>query len=91
MTQVDDPEATPDADWLWHGYIARGNVTLFTSQWKTGKTTLLTGLLQRMAGGGKFLERSVAAAKVLYVSEPGPPVSGACEKGTQLIKTECLN
>jgi AAA domain len=77
MTQVDASEATSDANWLWHGYIARGNVTLFTSQWKTGKTTLLTGLLQRMAGGGKFLDRSVAAAKVLYVSEEPKPTWAA--------------
>ena len=26
--------------WLWQGYLAAGNVTLLTSQWKSGKTTL---------------------------------------------------
>src|SRR5262245_49405116 len=69
MTQLDAP--TPDAndDWLWHGLIGRGNVTLFTSQWKAGKTTLLTGLMQRMAEAGTFLDRPVAAARVLFVSE----------------------
>jgi hypothetical protein len=30
----------PRVDWLWDGYLARGSVTLLTSQWKTGKTTL---------------------------------------------------
>ena len=31
--------------WLWHGYLAAGQVTLLTSQWKAGKTTLLSVLL----------------------------------------------
>src|SRR5438067_2210940 len=39
-------------DWLWQGYLAPGNVTLLTSQWKTGKTTLLALLLDRMKSGG---------------------------------------
>ena len=42
----------PATDWLWHGYLAGGSVTLLTSQWKTGKTTLLSVLLARMAAGG---------------------------------------
>ncbi len=56
-------------DWLWHGYLLPGNITLMTSQWKTGKTTLLTGLLRIFATGGDFLGRSVREAKVLIVSE----------------------
>ena len=52
MDRLDTPDASPKVDWLWHGLIARGNITLFTSQWKAGKTTLLTGLLQTFAGGG---------------------------------------
>jgi len=32
MTQLDTPTAASTTDWLWHGLIARGNVTLFTSQ-----------------------------------------------------------
>ena len=36
-------------DWLWHGFAARGNVTLLTSQWKSGKTTLLSVLMARCA------------------------------------------
>jgi AAA domain len=40
-------DKTPAAplSWLWHGYLAAGNVTLLTSQWKSGKTTLLAVLL----------------------------------------------
>ena len=60
---------TVTTDWLWHGLIARRNVTLFTSQWKAGKTTLVTGLLQQFATGGTFLDRPVVPAKVLVVSE----------------------
>jgi hypothetical protein len=44
-------------DWLCHGYLARGNITLLTSLWKAGKTTLLGGLLQRLGPGGPFLGR----------------------------------
>ena len=42
----------PAIDWLWQGYLARGSLTLLTSLWKAGKTTLLTGLLQRLGSGG---------------------------------------
>jgi len=37
----------PKLEWIWQGYIAPGNVTLFTGLWKTGKTTLLALLLAR--------------------------------------------
>lgn len=69
MNRLDTPAVPSTTEWLWHGLIARRQVTLFTSQWKAGKTTLITGLLQQFATGGKFLERSVAPAKVLVVSE----------------------
>ncbi len=59
----------PAARWLWHGYLAPGDVTLLTSLWKTGKTTLLAGLLQRLADGEPFLDRSVAPGRAWIVSE----------------------
>ncbi|HEX5270559.1 MAG TPA: AAA family ATPase, partial [Gemmataceae bacterium] len=43
--------AADDVPWLWHGYLAPGTVTLLTSQWKSGKTTLLSVLLARRAQG----------------------------------------
>jgi hypothetical protein len=55
--------------WLWHGYIAHGAVTLLTSQWKTGKTTLLSVLLARIGHGGTLAGRDVAPGKALVVSE----------------------
>jgi hypothetical protein len=59
----------PATDWLWHGYLAGGSVTLLTSQWKTGKTTLLSVLLARMAAGGELAGRAVRAAHAAVVSE----------------------
>jgi hypothetical protein len=56
-------------DWLWHGYIARRNVTLLTSLWKAGKTTLLSVLLSRLATGGELAGRPVRPARTLYISE----------------------
>src|SRR5262245_33402532 len=44
--------ASTEVSWLWHGYLARGGVTLLTSQWKAGKTTLLSVLLARLETGG---------------------------------------
>ena len=34
--------------WLWEGYLMPGGVTLLTSLWKSGKTTLLALLLARL-------------------------------------------
>jgi hypothetical protein len=72
MDQLDAAPAAPSADWLWHGVLGRGDVTLLTSQWKAGKTTLLAGLLRAMAGGGAFLGRPCAAAAAVVVSEESP-------------------
>jgi hypothetical protein len=57
------------ADWVWQGFLARGEVTLLTSQWKTGKTTLLSVLLDRIKRGGALLERPVQAARAAVLSE----------------------
>jgi hypothetical protein len=56
-------------DWLWDGYLDPGSITLLTSQWKTGKTTLVTGLLQCLEHGGPFLGRTLRPGKGLIVSE----------------------
>lgn len=72
VPMVADAAATaPDesAPWLWDGYLGAGNVTLLTSMWKAGKTTLLTGLLQALAVGGEFLGRAVRPSRALVVSE----------------------
>ena len=58
--------------WLWHGYLKPGAVTLLTSRWKSGKTTLLSVLLSRLASGGELAGRAVAPGKAVVVSEESP-------------------
>jgi hypothetical protein len=55
--------------WLWHGYLAAGQLTLLTSLWKSGKTTLLSVLLARLAAGGALLGQAVRPARALVLSE----------------------
>jgi len=55
--------------WLWQGYVARGNVTLLTSQWKSGKTTLVAVLLARLKAGGELAGLKVVAGQAAVVSE----------------------
>jgi hypothetical protein len=69
MDQIRRPDESTQLQWLWDGYLARGNVTLLTSLWKSGKTTLLAGLLQRLKSAGKFLDRRCQRAQVVVVSE----------------------
>jgi hypothetical protein len=61
----------PEA-WLWQGYLAPGSVTLLTSQWKSGKTTLLSVLLARLGGGGALAGLPVPPGKAAVVSEEAP-------------------
>jgi len=55
--------------WLWHGYLGPGKVTLLTSQWKSGKSTLVSLLLARMQQGGQLAGLPVAAGKAFVISE----------------------
>jgi AAA domain-containing protein len=56
-------------NWLWHGYLAPRNITLLTSQWKSGKTTLLSVLLARLRTGGTLAGLPVRAGRAVVVSE----------------------
>jgi hypothetical protein len=58
--------------WVWDGYLAHDNVTLLTSQWKSGKTTLLALLLARREAGGLFAGRAVRPGRSVVVSEETP-------------------
>lgn len=58
--------------WLWHGFLAPGNVTLLTGQWKCGKTTLLAALLSRLGPGGQLAGLAVTPGKAAVVTEEGP-------------------
>ena len=55
--------------WLWRGLLAPGQLTLLTSLWKSGKTTLLSLLLARMKDGGELLGLPVRPATALILSE----------------------
>src|SRR5262245_30530403 len=55
--------------WLWDGVIARDAVTLLSAPEKTGKTTLLSLLLDRRRAGGQLLERAVSPGRTILCSE----------------------
>jgi hypothetical protein len=62
--------ATRDVAWLWEGYLAPSNITLLTSQWKSGKTTLLSILLaRRAAGSGRFAGRPLKLGRTAVICE----------------------
>src|SRR5271166_6225132 len=62
----------PAAQWLWQGFVARGNLTLLTSLWKSGKTTLLALLLSRRKEGGLLAGLAVQPGKSVVITEEHP-------------------
>src|SRR5207244_2463356 len=72
-------QAEAQRTWLWQGYLAPGNVTLLTSQWKAGKTTLLSILLDRMKTGGTLAARPKRERCGRDVD--GPPADAAVDGG----------
>lgn len=69
FNHVPEMRQTQAGVWLWNGYLAPGDITLLTSRWKTGKSTLLTGLLRSLGNGEPFLGRDLRAGRALVVSE----------------------
>src|SRR4051812_21137435 len=67
-------QASGDIHWVWQGYIALKSITLFTSRWKAGKTTLLSVLLARLREGGTLAGSGVAALPAVVVTEEGPDI-----------------
>jgi len=68
-------EVSPNAlEWLWMPYVARGMITLLTSRWKSGKTTLLSVLLAKQAQGGELAGSPVLPARSVVVSEESPAI-----------------
>src|SRR5205823_2919656 len=61
--------AANEVSWLWDGFLAAGNLTLLTSLWKSGKTTLVSLLLNRRIQGGELLGRAVRPGATVVVSE----------------------
>lgn len=64
--------APANAAWIWQGFLAPGAVTLLTSQWKSGKTTLAAVLLAKLKTGGQLAGLPVAPGKAIVISEEGP-------------------
>lgn len=59
-----------DKAWIWKGYLAPAEITLFSASWKIGKTTLLSHFLKSVDGSKtEFLGQEVRPCRVLYVSE----------------------
>jgi hypothetical protein len=65
--------AAERVDWVWEGYLARGAITLLTSQWKAGKTTLVSVLLKRLSTGEPLAGLATAKTPVAIVSEERVP------------------
>ncbi len=56
--------------WIWKGFISRGGVTMLSSLWKAGKSTLLSHLLRAFDGRtAEFLGLPIVPSRVLVVSE----------------------
>ena len=55
--------------WIWQGVICRGAVTLLSAPEKTGKSTLLSLLLDRRRAGGLLLGRTVAPGRTVVCTE----------------------
>jgi RecA-family ATPase len=62
-------DSPSEVNWLWHGYLAPGKMTLLVIQWKAGKTTLVSVLLARMATGDPLAGLPVRAGRAVVVSE----------------------
>src|SRR5262245_27236437 len=73
LTMAEMRQTAPvEVAWLWDGYLAPGNVTLLTGQWKCGKTTLLSALLARLGSGGLLAGQAVGSGRAVVISEEGP-------------------
>lgn len=55
--------------WIWEGLVAEDVVTLLSAPEKTGKTTLLSLLLDRRRQGGQLLGRTVRPGRTIVCSE----------------------
>src|ERR1051326_3430632 len=58
--------------WLWRGFIAAGEIALFTSLWKSGKSTLISILLGKMKTGGELAGQPVRQGNVVVITEESP-------------------
>src|SRR5580700_9710538 len=62
-------ESRRSIPWLWDGVVAEEAVTVLSAPEKTGKSTLLSLLLDRRRAGGQLLGRTVYPGKTILCSE----------------------
>jgi hypothetical protein len=62
-------EAEREIPWIWEGILAEGAITLLSAPKKTGKTTLMSLLLDRRRAGGQLLGRTVSPGRTVLCSE----------------------
>lgn len=55
--------------WVWENYLAKGHITLLSSLWKAGKSTLIRSLLRAMNEGEEFAGQPTTNNNVLILSE----------------------
>jgi hypothetical protein len=60
---------TTTTEWVWDGLLAKGHLTDLVGFWKSGKSTLVAALLQRLEHGGELAGRVVRPGKALVISE----------------------
>ena len=60
--------------WIWPGVVAQGAVTLLTSEWKSGKSTLLSVLLSKLGTGGTLAGSTIPKCKAYVFSEESEAV-----------------
>lgn len=60
--------------WIWPGVVAHGAVTLLTSEWKSGKSTLLSVLLSKLGNGGTLAGSAIPKCKAYVFSEESEAV-----------------
>ncbi len=65
-------EVPAEPEWLWHGYVAPGCITLIAGRPKVGKSTLAFGVLEALGKGEAFVSLQASQAGVLLLSEERP-------------------
>lgn len=61
-------------EWIWHGYLARRNLTLLSAEPKMGKSTLLFDFLKKMNAGQPCLGLSTTSVPTALLTEESLPL-----------------
>ena len=70
LTKASDVEQR-DVDWIWPGWLPRGELTLLAGQPKTGKTTIALSVASILSRGGKWPsgERAKKGDTIFWTAE----------------------